>query len=384
MSGTNFARSSLSTLAEIEDAIRAYESPGQPALAIAKDAIKQFSGAMHDTSRLQAIATWARNAKDPYLSFHSANKMVSVLDDLCSVAAGLVAMRLSQGVRVGGDTVLRRDALDGATQLLSLLDRGDFTRGGILGRTLSLPCISGTPYEFLGPLFEFKSPRGVKRDVDLARLMQKLFKDVATSDSLRIPSSFATSCGVFASELFTNTQEHAIRDHLGHAYDAHVEGIILSWAQMFDRVYAHDFGGHQRLRDFWQRESVDLQAKTERGLRCFQLSFFDTGPGFASRATGMETTALGLQEERDALIRCLQKSVTTKSGSGVGHGLPGVLEELRKVGGLMRIRSGRHCIFNCFEPNDGADLFDFHDWTAEPLGAAVGAVISILVPIRRS
>ena len=98
----------------------------------------------------------------------------------------------------------------------------------------------------------------------------------------------------------------------------------------------------------------------------------------------METTALGLQEERDALIRCLQKSVTTKSGSGVGHGLPGVLEELRKVGGLMRIRSGRHCIFNCFEPNDGADLFDFHDWTAEPLGAAVGAVISILVPIRRS
>lgn len=382
MTSKNAKRLLLKSLAEIEEAIRLYGAPEQPAIELARGSIKQFTGAMHDAARLQAIATWARNAKEPYLDFHPDTNMGNVLEALCSVVPGLVALRLSDGVRVGDQTVLRRDALEGANSQLERLDRGDYETG-MLGRTVSLPCISGSPYAFLGPLFEFKNPKGVKNDVQFFKLMKGLFAQV-TRDQIHIPPSFVSACGIFASELFTNTQEHAIRDHEGVPYDAHVEGMILSWAPLVDRLYADDFEGHPKLKAFWERESVELQNGKEHGLRSFQLSFFDTGPGFASRATGKPTTVLGLQEEREALISSLHKAVTTKSGAAVGHGLPAVLAGLRKIGGLIRIRSGRHCIFNCFEPEDGTDLFNFDNWTTANLGAAAGAVISIIVPVRRS
>ena len=99
---------------------------------------------------------------------------------------------------------------------------------------------------------------------------------------------------------------------------------------------------------------------------------------------GRPTINIGLADERQALLDCLKKNITTKAEVGAGQGLPNVLSELRNVGGMMRIRSGRHSIFNAFrQEDDTIDLFDFQDWGSTKLDCVEGAVISILIPLRK-
>ena len=117
-------------------------------------------------------------------------------------------------------------------------------------------------------------------------------------------------------------------------------------------------------------------------MRCLQLSFFDSGPGFASRATGKRTRELARGEERNVLIQCLQKNFTTKQQTGAGQGIPAVLNALRDIGGLIRIRSGRHAIFNCFGIDESNQLFEFDDWSPEELAEVAGSVITIIIPLR--
>ncbi|MOA36275.1 hypothetical protein D3C78_1577880 [compost metagenome] len=113
------------------------------------------------------------------------------------------------------------------------------------------------------------------------------------------------------------------------------------------------------------------------------MSYFDSGPGLVSRFTGRPVTDMSIEEERKFLLNCLQHKATSKSEDAAGEGLPSVLSELRKVGGLMRIRSGRLSVFNVFTRGDmQRDIFDFEDWTEAPLSPAQGAVVSILVPLR--
>ncbi len=161
--------------------------------------------------------------------------------------------------------------------------------------------------------------------------------------------------------------------------------MFVSWNQIDNRLYASDFDGHNRLKDFWNRElSISGNQVIKESLRCLQISFFDSGPGFASRITGQRAIKISLMDERQELIKCLMKNVTTKDEVGAGEGLPNVLAELRDIGGLVRIRSGRHSIFNAFRPKDiETELFDFQDWENEKLGCAEGAVISILIPLRK-
>ena len=218
--------------------------------------------------------------------------------------------------------------------------------------------------------------------------MQKLIKEMTKSskrDKEQIPDSLTKACSVFTSELFQNTQQHAISDYQGIPYTANVEGMFVSWIQIDERLYASDFDGHERLREFWNRDLTTSGEKiTKTTLRCLQISFFDSGPGFASRATGLPIKNIELADERQALIKCLHKNVTTKGEVGAGQGLPSVLAELRKIGGMIRIRSGRHSIFNAFSPNDSkVELFDFQDWGNNKLGCAEGSVVSVVMPLRK-
>jgi hypothetical protein len=215
-------------------------------------------------------------------------------------------------------------------------------------------------------------------------MLSDLSEQIAKDDADLVSPSFLRACGVFASELFANTQEHATSDHKGEPYLEHVEGIIVSWIQMDDSQFGQDFQGHARLSDFWRRELAPTRGGTAMGVRCLQLSFFDSGPGFASRSTGLTAEDMDIAHERAVMLKCLQKNVTTKRQSGAGQGLPDVLEELRATGGLIRIRSGRHCIFNSFSPGETRDLFDFADWTPGALSPVSGAVVSILIPLRRT
>ena len=372
----------LETLSDIETAIVAINANAGAALQVSKNSVNKRKGAMHDASRLQLLVTWARATENPYLHFHTANNLESVIAELCGYAPGITALRLSEGVKIGDQVVTRRVALQGAADKMKNTDDLELLKI-IKGRSIDMTSVSGAQRQYLRPLFSERSSKAVKDAEGMYSLLQELNDKINQTDKNLVPESFLKACSIFTSELFENTQEHATHDQVGAPYSAHVEGFIISWLQMDEDQFISDFQGHEKLKYFWNREVKLSRNSSKKSLRCLQLSFFDSGPGFASRATGMETNQLDRLQEREKLLACLQKNFTTKKQTGAGQGLPGVLTALNEIGGLIRIRSGRHSIFNCFEPNKEANIFEFEDWTDQPLAAVAGSVISLIVPLRK-
>jgi hypothetical protein len=370
------------TLNSIEQSMQRVIDAHGAALQLNKDFVGKRRGALHDAARLQFLATWGRLAADRNLRFHGANKRTAVLEELCSYAPGIAALRLCDGVFVGDDLARRREALGPAIEKMIATDQLKWAEI-IKGRTIDFTCVSGSKVQYLRPLFTERNQRAVKRKEGMYLLLTALSDFIAQSDAEHIPREFLKSCAVFASELMKNTQEHATRDHLGQPYLEHVEGLILSWDEMASESYAADFNSHPELLDFWMREQVPVRDGASTALRCLQLSFFDTGPGFASRATGKPILALSIEQEREAVFASLSKNATTKSEIGAGNGIPEVLEALRLIGGLMTIRSGRLRLFKSFKPGEVGNIFEFSDWSNTSLAPVAGTVVSLILPIRR-
>jgi hypothetical protein len=369
------------SLEQLEISMHRVAAAGGAAAQIAKDFVGKRRGALHDASRLQLLATWARLAKDRQLRYHNANKPAAVLEELCDYAPGIVALRMCDGITVGNNQVRRREALEPAVEKMTATDRLNWAQV-IKGRTIDFTCVSGSRVQYLRPLFIERNARAVRPKEGMFLILRALSEFVAKDDAEHIPPEFLRSCAVFANELMKNTQEHATRDNTGRPYIEHAEGLIISWHEMASESYGDDFRGHPRLREFWNREQVPVREGATTALRCLQLSFFDTGPGFASRATGKPLAELSLDDERAAVLSCMRKNATTKVETGAGNGIPDVLEALRQVGGLMTIRTGRLRLFTSFKPGEG-EMFRFDEWSNTPLAPAAGAVVSLILPIRR-
>lgn len=356
-------------------------SPAQH-LSVAKDYASKRHGPLRDAARLQLLATWARTSPGKRLVFSAQNSTASVLDEWCEYAPGIVGLRMSDGILVGDQVIERREALLPALSKMEHTSQLEL-RSIIKGRVVDFPCVSGAERQYLSALFTEKDPRAVKGRQAMFEELMRLSAFVAQTDRVNIDPSVIDACALFSTELIKNTQEHATSDALGKPYLAHVEGLILGWNEMSAKVFRDDFTGHPDLNSFWEREEVEL-GQGGRGLRSIQISFFDTGPGFVGRLSGAPSEILGLQEERNIVLAGLRKHVTSKRETGAGNGIPEVLGKLRQIGGLMTIRTGRLRIFRAFSPGENADLFDFKDWSKSKLSEAAGAVVTIILPIRRA
>lgn len=373
------------SLKNIENAISLIHSNPNRPIQFPKDSFSKRRGAMNDASRLQMLITWARHAaKDSCLHFHPENNLNSVLEELCDYSPGIATLRLVKGVLVGNESATRREALTPATEKMLDSDAENF--GKIIhGRSIDLICVSGSEVQYLKPLFYAKSSNAVKSKHEMQKFIQRLIKFINKKANERIPESLISALGAFTHELFLNTQEHATSNYKWEPYTEHVEGLIVSWKQLDEDVFSEDFSGNRRLNEFWRRELHSSRSRQGKSsLKCIEISFFDSGPGFVSRFEGCLTEDISLDKEREILMRCLGKNVSTKNQAGAGLGLPIVLEELRDAGGLIRIRSGRKSIFNSFAPGDKSiSLFDFQDWSNDEMACVEGAVVSILIPLRQ-
>jgi len=378
MMASHFLQAQASLMA-IEHSMLAIErTPGQD-LRVSKDFASKRLGVLNDAARLQLLATWARHAPDGRLVFHEANALDVVLREWCDYAPGIVALRMSKGVQVGEVFAERRDALVPA--VAKMLNSDSLRLDDIIkGRTLDFCCVSGSKVQYLRPLFTARDSRSVKGKLGMSDLLRAVSARVAVVDNRRIPDDFIDACAIFCSELMRNTQEHAVADHVGRRYVEHVEGLIVGW---HDDTPEEDFTSHERLHAFWKNEHEHERSWRADTLRTLQLSFFDTGPGFASRLTGKAINELDLCDERSAVLDGLKRNVSSKRETGAGNGIPEVLDVLRRLGGLITIRTGRLRLFATFSQGENRDLFAFDDWFREPLAAAVGAVVTIILPIRR-
>ncbi|WPO48676.1 hypothetical protein [Pseudomonas sp. S1Bt23] len=344
------------------------------------DSLKARHSPMHDASRLQMVVTLARQRLEhDYLEVHPNISENAAIEEVCSYSPGIAGVRLTRGIRLGQRKIDRRDALIAAVDKMQATDAGNFA-DVVRGRSLDMICVAGSKVQYLKPLF---SARGrVKEHVEMIPTIRMLIDFVTQQSRDKVPNSLVNSLGLFTTELMKNTQEHAVIDHAGKPYLAHVEGMMLGWTRFSEELFADDFKGNTNLESYWKQESNTTESGLT-SLRAFEVSYFDSGPGLVSRFTGVPVTEMSRAQEREALLACLQHKATSKSEHAAGEGLPSVLRELRKIGGLMRIRSGRLSMFNAFCRGDSQrDLFQFENWTASELAPVQGAVVSILVPLR--
>lgn len=368
------------TLQEIEAALRRInENPGCRFI-IPAGMLSARHGAMHDSARLQLIVTLARQLQDGDLEFSPLTDEAELLAKVANSSPGIAAVRLTKGIRIGEQRFTRREVLEESIERMRNSDAGQYDKI-VKGRTVDLICVAASRVQYLRPLFSAEGT--VKTPPQMTSEMQKLIDFVnKQSGRTTVPASLVESLGLFCSELLSNTQEHAVSDHLGNAYPAHVEGLMVGWKRLDDEIFSEDFQGSKGLRHYWEREKSTTESD-RTSLRALHISFFDSGPGFASRISGKKLSEMTLDEERELLIKCLKRRVSSKCEGAVGVGLPSVLTELRKVGGLIRIRTGRMSVYNQFEENDNScDPLDFKDWAQTDFAPAAGTVLTILIPLR--
>lgn len=368
------------SLVEIEEIISQVESSDSETIfRFPIDTLGARHSPMHDASRLQMVVTLARQQlENGYLDFHPNAQEIDVQQAVCDYSPGIAGVRLSKGIRIGSREIDRRDVLTFATKRMQAMDAQDLDEL-VKGRCVDLMCVGGSKIQYLKPLF---SSRGkAKEKDDMAPVMRKLVDRTMQQSRYALPEPLIDALALFSAELIQNTQDHAVKDHTGRPYLSHVEGLMMGWTRFYDSLHSEDFSGHPMLESYWSGEA-GRTGTGMKSLRAFEVSFFDSGPGLVSRYTGQLVQEMSLEEERLALIQCLRHKSTSKSQSAAGEGLPSVLRQLRQIGGLMRIRTGRLSMFNAFEPCENRDLFDFQHWTKNSLSPVQGAVISILVPLR--
>ncbi len=369
------------SLADIERAIsQMYSQPEDDKFVFPLDFFKARHSPMYDASRLQMIVTLARQRlRGGYLDVHQNAAPDDAMEAMCSYSPGIAGARLTRGIRLGEQLFDRRDVLKAAAAKMQDTDAGIF-REVIRGRALDLICVAASKVQYLRPLFT--APKVAKEHEEMRKSMSELVTYVNQQSRESVPESLIDALGSFSSELLQNTQDHATTDHEGNPYLAHVEGLILGWTRLSEELFSEDFSGNDKLKAYWTAEAGATNSGLT-SLRVFEISYFDSGPGLVSRYTGKLVSDMTIEDEKNALLECLQHNVSSKQEDAAGEGLPLVLSELSKIGGLIRIRSGRLSVFNVFTQGDTQrDHFNFEDWTPSPLAPVQGAVVSILVPLR--
>ncbi|MDN4502218.1 hypothetical protein QX776_07375 [Alteromonadaceae bacterium BrNp21-10] len=363
---------------------------------LSSESISKSYGALRDAARLQALVSLARNSVDKVLLLQNSSNTEAVLHELCSYAPGLVSVRLNKSININKQLISRRKALLFARDKMIATDNQQYVKV-IRGRSIDLCCISGAERQYLSPLFANKNSHSVRNSSLMKQTMVAIFKQINKRDFNNLEAELIEAFGIFGCELFKNTQEHALRNPSDKPYIEHVEGMIASWKDQTNDTYEKDFKGHPRLVKYWNDNVLDSVDGTKKILRCMEVSFFDTGPGMVGRAFG---TGIDSAAEKEALIKCIGKNFSTKSEIGAGNGYPTILNQLSKVGGLIRIRSGNQCLFNCFDrelhgfwgteqssetakQKQTQYLMGFDSWTDKILSPTSGTVVSILVPLRK-
>lgn len=386
--------SSLESIDDMENIIKKAER--REPVKLSSEAISKKHGALKDAARLQALVSLARNSDEKVLVLQNSSNIEAVLDELCSYAPGLTSARLNKSIKINNELISRRVALLSAKDKIIASDNQRYEKI-VRGRSIDLCCISGAERQYLSPLFSNKNSQAVRDSSMMQKTMVAIFKQINQQEFNQLEGDLIEAFGIFGCELFKNTQEHALRDQHGKPYIEHVEGLIASWKDQSNETYQKDFMGHPRLIKYWNDNVIEKADGTKKTLRCMEVSFFDTGPGLVGRAFGASINAA---HEKDALIKCIGKNFSTKSESGAGNGYPTILNQLSKVGGLIRIRSGNQCLFNCFDRDkhgfwtkeQSQDtgkkqqtqyLMNFDNWTNKSLASTSGTVVSILVPLRK-
>ena len=376
------------TLIDIEDAYRKLQS--DEVLDIRLPAHMKHGGTFGITSAIcQFVATWARNNQKgkllPYGSGGGASSFAELLHQPHGLIASYMAPHLADPKRI---ELVKQEVLAQAAPYIEAMQSSRL-RETMNGRGAVLACFAGAKNEFLLPLYERKNLKGMRGSGDFENLTRKLIEVCDPSVLRNMPDTFIQSLGQLIRELFENTNDHASSDEFGRGYTwdyPNARWILAKYISFTpsakDVISSFDDVPH---RLYFQKALLNSTAN--RTLDFIELSVMDCGPGIAKRWLAhvrpngsIESVSIDFEEE---LVReTFELGKTSKPINGTGVGLYTVIKSLVRLKALLRLRTGRLCLYQDFSSGAG-ETFEPRHWLNDrrELPRAVGTSFSILIPL---
>ncbi len=271
-----------------------------------------------------------------------------------------------------GNKIKKLDSLREAIPYISAMDKSNYQYTA-KGPEVNLISISGAEKEYISALYtknkEVKSSLELKTEV--LKILEYLIGFTLNKNSikLKLTDEYLNQISLLLHELFINTEEHAKRDFNGNNYSRTISGVQFAFPTYNEEDIVSIFDNEfKEYTDFLKSTTIDNK------IRFFELSIFDSGPGYARKWLKKDFNLMTLEEEKDAFDKCLYKHSSTKGPTSTGMGLTIVRNMLNKLNAYMRIRSGRLC-FNQTNINGVEKLF-----YKTNLAQVEGTSISICIP----
>lgn len=319
----------------------------------------------------QLIITWARAQKDmgelhTYLSDIGDLNTEKFLKNMAGMTAAVMAPKIT---KVKHEQVERKEFLKGGVNIIDAMYQGRFSELHI-GSSLLLSSISGADKRWLRCVFD--EPRKVKKPTEMKGTVRDILSTIvpASGDKQRlsdiVTEGFIESIAWMVYELFQNTVDHAETDENGKSYFRTIGALRFN----IQKVDQSDL-----VRIHHEFESLEAN-----GLRIFELSVMDSGPGFARKWTGKGFDDLSIEEEKKAIRECFEKYKSTKKKDGRGVGLDNVLENLRQHNGFFRMRTGRLEVIKSY-----LSTYRVHNTinNMHEKAPVEGTLMSLFIPLRK-
>ncbi len=345
-----------------------------------------------ESAYVQAIVTWAQKKGDRVLEVHSQKAGASSISENLF---GLVAVLCSDQIR--DDNESAQAYADVARKRLQILQGAD-PADSFKGLEIEIICADHKGAEHPSSLYQ-KLGNGdfdIRDRPDMVSVARSILDLITGGNKLGYDAkgqpwstSAAEPIGNMLYELFRNTIEHAKYDSKGNVLRKSVRGVQARCISLTKQEYlkiAHDSPPLFRfIEGFSTRDAITQKGEPFRTHRIpiFELSIFDSGPGFACTITKKQLENLTLTEELTAVNACFA-SMSSKPHAGYGKGLPYVVELLGKLNGFLRLRTGRLSLFHDFSDGPVEGPLKLERWSSatENFDPSVsGALITLLIPM---
>ncbi len=349
-------------------------------------------------SSIQAINTWMRNTKERVIFLRESNKQ-DVLSDVTERPHKFVAAMCATSIAISGrpENDLRRtinlqakNAIEGQGKSPFGQQRGGLCWFGFIDHS-SKAFDRNFYIERQGGSIEPRQPEQIR-----AVIKEMVDRSMAVAGGAK-PLSGETLeyIGRIFFELFLNTHEHGTRgavraDWLRPGVRVlYAQGVNLS-QKGSDNITERQPVLHQYV------ESTDPQGMHEK-KRFVEIGIVDSGLGYCGRwqadhPTSKSSSELSLENEYQLFRKCFQFRQTSTRRDSKGNGLPVVMDRLTKLGGFIRIRSGRLALYRNFidAPYEATDQCRFYDWCSQESGEVnltrmapcAGVAITLLIPLE--
>lgn len=182
------------------------------------------------------------------------------------------------------------------------------------------------------------------------KVIDGLIKSVASESDVKGKiNDRADHISTIILELFKNTHDHARLSSDGKIISGSVRGLysrfypIEKLKSTISAKQKASLNQAERYVELLMQPSLQSKLNTsKRDLTGFlELSIFDSGPGLAAKWLGRDVANDNPQEQLNAVMECFGKGRSSLASSVRGFGLWKVLEELKQLKGMIRVRTNR-------------------------------------------